>query len=206
MLRSLTLLLIALVGAKAFAPSSIRSSSLSSRGGQKTVLRMTWVEDEIGALLPMGFFDPLGLSKDIDKPTFEQRREAELKHGRIAMLAVVGLIIQDYARLPGSIDIDGTSFESIPNGVAAISAIPPLGWLLIVSLIGYFESSVWQRRENATPGDFGFGSKFFGEEINGTEKEKDLKTKEIQHGRLAMLGVSDLIFNDVFSGFKIFHF
>ena len=154
-------------------------------------------ENEIGALMPTGFFDPLGLAKDIDKPTFEQRREAELKHGRIAMLAVVGLVIQDYARLPGSIDIDGTSFESVPNGIDAVTAISPLGWLQIVAAIGYFELRVWQRRENSTPGDFGFGSKFFGEEINGTEKEIDLKTKEIQHGRLAMLGVSDLIFNDL---------
>ena len=206
MLKSIVLLLIALMGANAFVPSSCRRS-MTSRSEQKTMLHMSsWVEDEIGALLPTGFFDPLGLSKDIDKQTFEQRREAELKHGRVAMLAVVGLIIQDYARLPGSIDIDGTSFESIPNGVAAISAIPPLGWVFIVSLIGYFESNVWQRRENATPGDFGFGSAFFGEEINGTEKEKDLKTKEIQHGRLAMLGVSDLLFNDLVSGFKIFHY
>ena len=203
MLRRLVLLLIALAGANAFAPSSVRSSS---RAGMKTSLRMSWVEDEIGVLLPTGFFDPLNLSKDIDKQTFEQRREAELKHGRIAMLAVVGLIIQDYARLPGSIDIDGTSFESVPNGIAAVSSIPPLGWLQIVLLIGYLEAKGWQRRENSTPGDFGFGSKFFGEEINGTDKEKDLKTKEIQHGRLAMLGVSDLILNDVFSGFKLFHF
>lgn len=159
-------------------------------------LRMTF-ENEIGALLPTGFFDPLGLAKDIDKPTFEKRREAELKHGRIAMLAVVGLVIQDYARLPGSIDIDGTSFESVPNGIDAITAIPPFGWLQIVIAIGYFELRVWQQRENSTPGDFGFGSRFFGEEINGSEKEIDLKTKEIQHGRLAMLGVSDLIFNDL---------
>ena len=42
----------------------------------------------------MQFWDPLGLSKDIDRTTFEQRREAELKHGRVAMLAVVGLVIQ----------------------------------------------------------------------------------------------------------------
>ena len=99
--------------------------------------------------------------------------------------------------MPGSIDIDGTSFETIPNGVAAITALSPFGWFQIIAAIGYFELRVWQRRENATPGDFGWGSKFFGSEINGTDQEKDLKTKEIQHGRLAMLATSDLIFNDL---------
>ena len=113
------------------------------------------------------------------------------------MLAVVGYLIQEYARLPGSIDIDGSSFETIPNGLAAIAAVPPFGWFQIILSIGYYELKGWQQREGSTPGDFGWGSKFFGEEINGSEKEIDLKTKEIQHGRLAMLGISDLVFNDI---------
>jgi Chlorophyll A-B binding protein len=113
------------------------------------------------------------------------------------MLAVVGLVIQEYARLPGSIDLDGSSFEAVPNGISAIAAVPAVGWAQIVAAIAYFELFGWRQREGSTPGDFGFGSKVFGEEINGTEKEVDLKTKEIQHGRLAMLGVSDLIVNDL---------
>jgi hypothetical protein len=37
---------------------------------------------------PTGFFDPLGLSSNIDQETFDQYRTAELKHGRVAQLAV----------------------------------------------------------------------------------------------------------------------
>eukprot|EP00438_Fugacium_kawagutii_P031290 Skav218662 [mRNA] locus=scaffold365:858892:859997:- [translate_table: standard] len=45
-------------------------------------------------------FDPLGLSVKCEKylPWF---REAELKHGRIAMLAFVGLVVPEFARIPG---------------------------------------------------------------------------------------------------------
>lgn len=47
-------------------------------------------EDEIGVLAPLGFFDPLGLCADGNEEVFARRRAVELKHGRVAMLAVVG--------------------------------------------------------------------------------------------------------------------
>merc|ERR1711865_448452 len=40
-------------------------------------------ESELGVQAPVGFWDPLGLSKDGDVETFKRRRETELKHGRI---------------------------------------------------------------------------------------------------------------------------
>merc|ERR1712025_966035 len=39
-------------------------------------------ESELGVQAPVGFWDPLGLSKDGDVETFKRRREVELKHGR----------------------------------------------------------------------------------------------------------------------------
>ena len=52
------------------------------------------------------------------------------------MLAVTGYIIQEFFRLPGAIDLDGTTFQSIPNGVGAVGAISSFGWLQIVASIG----------------------------------------------------------------------
>ena len=45
---------------------------------------------EIPCQAPLGYFDPLGLSKDGDVETFRRRREAELKNGRVAMFATIG--------------------------------------------------------------------------------------------------------------------
>jgi hypothetical protein len=45
-------------------------------------------------------FDPLGFSNWID---VRWLREAELKHGRIAMLAVVGFIGTSFVTLPGDV-------------------------------------------------------------------------------------------------------
>ncbi len=71
-------------------------------------------------------FSITGLAKNIDAETFAQYRTAELKHGRVAMLAVVGYIVPEIFKFPGDI-APGLPFASIPNGVAAIDAIPALG-------------------------------------------------------------------------------
>ena len=43
-----------------------------------------------------GFFDPFGLSKGKDEETLRWYRAAELKHGRISMLATLGIFVQGY--------------------------------------------------------------------------------------------------------------
>jgi Chlorophyll A-B binding protein len=43
-----------------------------------------------------GFFDPFQLSKGKDEETINWYRSAELKHGRISMLATLGIVIQGY--------------------------------------------------------------------------------------------------------------
>merc|ERR1712072_795795 len=50
-------------------------------------------EGEIGVQAPVGFWDPLGFAAEGDKDFFLRRREVEIKHGRISMLATIGYII-----------------------------------------------------------------------------------------------------------------
>jgi hypothetical protein len=154
---------------------------------------MSDFEEEVGVLPPVGFWDPLGLSKNIDEETFTKYRAAELKHGRVAMLATTGYFVPEILRFPGSIDLDGTSFSSIPNGVDAIAAVPAFGWFQIAASVGYWELFGWKQVEGSTPGDFGttrFGRRLEGDEL--IEKQ----TKEIQNGRLAMLAIGELLTHD----------
>ena len=81
-------------------------------------------------------FDPFGFAETFDPKWL---REAELKHGRVAMLAVTGYLVQEVFRLPGAIDLDGTTFDSIPNGIAAVGKVPSAGWLQIIFSIGYWD-------------------------------------------------------------------
>ena len=50
------------------------------------VKMMADFKNAIGALPPLGFFDPLGLLKEADQARFDRLRYVELKHGRIAMI------------------------------------------------------------------------------------------------------------------------
>merc|ERR1711957_187676 len=79
-------------------------------------------------------------------------RYVELKHGRICQLAFLGNIITRAGyHLPGNIDSAGTAFDSIPNGWAAVGAIPEAGLLQIISFVGLLELFVMK---DITGGEF----------------------------------------------------
>merc|ERR1711997_511998 len=100
-------------------------------------------ENELGVQAPVGFWDPLGLAEDGDVEVFTRRRETEIKHGRVSMLATMGYITPEIiGKFPGYLSPSkGLAFEDVPNGLAAISKVPPLGWAQIVIYCLYCEAS-----------------------------------------------------------------
>ena len=66
-------------------------------------------------------FDPLQLSDQLDQ---HWAQTAELKHGRVAMLAVVGFILQQYIHLPAEQFSANNPFE-------AVARVPLAGHLQI---------------------------------------------------------------------------
>ena len=163
--------------ASAFAPARNARPS--------TAMKMAFdVESQPGVIAPTGFWDPFNLAKDIDEETFTKYRTAELKHGRVCQLAVVGFLAAEAFRFPGS--IGGVDFADIPNGVAALNVLPAFGWAQIAMSIGYWETFGWKQTEGSTPGDFGFKG-------NQPEPDNLMKTRELQHCRLAMIGAFELV-------------
>ena len=73
-----------------------------------------------------------------NEDNFAQYREAELKHGRIAMVAVLGNTLPDVFReqlVPGDgaflSPSAGVTFADVPNGLGGLKAVPLLGWVQV---------------------------------------------------------------------------
>merc|ERR1719469_1786295 len=137
---------------KAPKVSPPRAASASAFGG------------ELGVQTPTGLLDPLNLLGDASQERFDELRYTEIKHGRISMLAFAGNIITRAGiHLPGNIDSTGDTFDSIPNGWAALSAIPGQGLFQILFFIGILELFVMKDRGGGEfVGDFRNNSIDFG--------------------------------------------
>ena len=107
-----------------------------------------YINAEIGAQPPLGFWDPLGLLNDADLERFDRLRTVETKHGRISMLAILGhLVTSAGVRLPGEIAY-GVPFASVKSGLAAFDDIPAGGTLQLVLFIGLIELGFAARKDD----------------------------------------------------------
>jgi light-harvesting complex I chlorophyll a/b binding protein 1 len=134
-------------------------------------------------------FDPLGLSS-IDEVGIDLYwlREAEIKHCRLAMLAVVGVLqVEIFGPAPGcevataknQMDAFWQIWGSHPQYIAfALIMI-----MFIEAFSGIATTSGRESGERA-PGDFGLDPLGFGK--GDPAKFTRLKTQEIMNGRLAM--------------------
>jgi hypothetical protein len=140
-------------------------------------------------------FDPFGFA-GADKESLFYMREAEIKHSRLAMLAVVGWPLAelwdkplaDAAGLPSLLTNTGES-PSLLNG--GLDKVDIAYWVAVVSLAGIIElENTKMKEENPKdylPGDCNF------DPLNLMPDDKEGKiammTKEIKHGRIAMMAI-----------------
>jgi len=180
-----------LVGsAVSFAPQQQQSRPSTS---------LSAFESELGAQRPLGFWDPLNMLDGVEQERFDRLRYVEIKHGRIAMLAVLGHIHTSFgARVPGNIDYSGTSFASIKTGIAGLADIPNGGLIQIFAFIGFLEVFVMKDRGSGEfPGDLRNGMFTW----KATEEEKlEKRAIELNNGRAAMMGILGLMVHEMIDG------
>jgi hypothetical protein len=185
--------------AAAFAPAQTGKASTA----------LNAFESELGAQPPLGFYDPFGLLDNADQERFDRLRYVEIKHGRISQLAFLGQITTRAGfHLPGAIDGAGDSFDSFPNGFAAIGgpdSIPGAGTGQILFFIGLLELFVMKDSANgAEPGDFvgDFRNGFIDFGWDKFDEETKLKKRaiELNNGRAAMMGILGLMVHEQLGG------
>lgn len=146
-------------------------------------------DSELGVQPPLGFYDPLGLLDDGSEAKFERLRFVELKHGRIAMLAVAGYLTTEAGiRLPGNIAFDGPAFADIPAGFGALSQVPGAGLFQMFAFIGFLETFVMKDITGGEfVGDFRNGFIDFGWKTFSEDKKYEKRAIELNNGRAAMI-------------------
>lgn len=103
----------------------------------------------VGSSAPLKFFDPAGFSNDITEEQFKLYQEAEIKHGRVTMLAFLGIVVGEIAK--------GPLFDGAITGPAIYQfqqtySILPYLWIVILAGITAVEgisiASFWQPLED----------------------------------------------------------
>merc|ERR1712151_172140 len=159
-------------------------------------------ESELGVQDPVGFWDPVGFTQDGDAAAFKRRRATEIKHGRVSMLATMGYITPEIVgKLPGSLSPSGgVSFADIPNGLAAISKVPAPGWGQIIAYCAFTElaGNGEGQGETGEPGNMGWRPPLLASDDPATRRTK--LSAEIANGRLAMMAIIGMFFQDGLTG------
>merc|ERR1719377_221577 len=134
--------------------------------------------------------------------SFPRRRAVEVKHGRISMMAFIGMLVQELGvTFPGAINLDGSvQFADIGTGFGALSKIPPFGIAQILifgalaELVAMPSSQYTGGPQNLPAGFDGSagtipGGYPFTTQITDPAARTRALNCEIQNGRGAMLGV-----------------
>ncbi|KAJ1467619.1 chlorophyll a/b-binding protein domain-containing protein [Baffinella frigidus] len=173
--RTLLIAAAAFAGAEAFAPGPMLPSSSVRSGISANSLCMQAKAGKVldGKMAGDKGFDPLGFASSV--PKLRIYREAELKHGRLAMLAALGWPVAEQLNgplskamgLPSLLTAGGLDPSVLNGGIAAVS---PFYWLAVLSFASATELYATQMQKRAgfraTLASLGF-EKLFNVDIDG---------------------------------------
>ena len=136
-------------------------------------------------------FDPFRFS---DFLPINFLREAELKHGRICMLAIVGFAAVDlgFRIYPLPEAYEGLTSVTAHDALVQYGGMGQLLlWISFAEIVSSFAVMQMLNGSGREPGYFGLTGGFF---KNKTQAQiDDLKLKEIVHSRLAMFAFSGMV-------------
>merc|ERR1719231_1396918 len=172
-----------------------------------------------GALEPVSEFDPAGFTDGLSCGQVKMLREAEVTHGRVSMLAVLGFLVQEEFHFlfvepdkdigPAIRHLDEVRavspffFELLTFTIALVEARrSTVGWVNPAGPTGPVgglpEGELRALADDYYPGDFGFDP--LGLKPTDAAEFDEMATKELQNGRLAMLAAAGFIAQELVNG------
>jgi hypothetical protein len=166
-----------------------------------------------GITKPLGFFDPLGFcsAEDATVGKIKFYREVELKHGRVGMLASLGLLVGErfHPLFGGDIDAPAyLAFQQTPLQEFWYYVVFAIAFLETVSVKTFDRKAEkdtgipWQIKLDHKPGDFGFDP--LGLKPKDALALQAMQTKELNNGRLGMLAAAGMMAQELATGHKLF--
>jgi light-harvesting complex I chlorophyll a/b binding protein 1 len=182
-----------LASASAFAPAQTGSRAATSLAAEKSTALpfLPYPENLKGYVGDVGF-DPFRFS---DFVPMDFLREAELKHGRICMMAWLGFCAVDCGLrvypLPEA--YEGLTSVTAHDALVEYGAMGQLFlWFGLAEVIGTVALMQTLNGSGRAAGDYGLDPVGFLTD-KSEEEINDMKLKEIKNGRLAMLAFSGVV-------------
>jgi len=210
--------------------SVLSMSDTASEADTKALEDLKTLQEKSNPLT--SYWDPLNLASSnfwdqSDSATIGFLRQAEIKHGRVAMAAFVGYCVQSNWHFPWKQTLAGDDFPSIDlSPEAQWDSIPLNAKLQIVFIIGLLEiwdevggnfgdsNEVKHYMRGGQPGKYPSFDNFsktihpvlnlydpFGFSLKmSAEKKEERLIKELNNGRLAMIGIFGFLVADAIPG------
>mmetsp|Transcript_1529 Transcript_1529/g.4560 ORF Transcript_1529/g.4560 Transcript_1529/m.4560 type:complete len:218 (+) Transcript_1529:74-727(+) len=198
------LLIVAASAHEAFVPPTTPLRGLTRTGAPRTAPQMVtddvpaFAKDDAGITAPLGYWDPIGLAKD--EETFQFYRRAEIKHGRVAMLAMIGYAVPYFFKFDGWLATNPElKFADIPPGIDAMQVISGAGLAQLFFFIAFLDNIVFPVAKGGSGLYSGLdvGPGFWWKGPEDPEQMKGYQSREINNGRLAMIGIMAAMVQDL---------
>ena len=187
-----------------------------------------------GSIDPVKNFDPFGFANDASLEEMKMFREAEVTHGRVSMLAVLGFLVQERVHF---LFVDpGTDIGPAIRHLDQVRAVNPWFFEVLTFAIALAEArrSTYGWKSPFGPEikdalEPGFGTKKnpdkpllvigflqdgyypgdvgfdpLGLKPKGAAEFAEMQTKELQNGRLAMLAIAGAVAQELVDGKPLF--
>ena len=147
----------------------------------------------VGDTKPLGYFDPMQLTSNSPNELIKYVREGELQHCRVAMIGFVSLLTSEL--LTDDLGINALSSQSLMNQFPF--------WLSVALFeLGRMKAG-WQNPFTKDGKAFDLEDNYQPGNVLGIDEDKysdDLLNKELNNGRLAMMGTLGIMAQELVTG------
>lgn len=159
-----------------------------------------------GSLVGDVGFDPMGFAKT--KEDLINYREAEIKHGRLAMLAAAGWPLSElfdrklasWINMQPLVDANDRAPSVLNGGLGKVSPVYWVACLAAAAAVDFYGISRARKGEASFPGDLGIDIGLYPKDKAGQER---MQLAELKNGRLAMIAITGFALQEFVTKFGV---